>query len=92
MNPYNVLTSCKKLEKTNEQSLRYLKSDGWRHGHTDEGDYQGPLRVNLGSKMPSFPNDFVPAHQIISTIDFAFFAKNSVQSVMLLHFKGVIIR
>ena len=26
--PYGALTSCKKLEKTNEQSLRYLKMDG----------------------------------------------------------------
>ena len=25
--PYGTLTSCKKLEKTNEQSLRYLKTD-----------------------------------------------------------------
>ena len=26
--PYGVLTSCKILENTNEQSLRYLKTDG----------------------------------------------------------------
>ena len=25
--PYGDLTECKKLEKTNEQSLRYLKTD-----------------------------------------------------------------
>ena len=25
--PYDALTSCKKLDKTNEQSLRYLKTD-----------------------------------------------------------------
>ena len=25
--PYGALTSCKKLEKANEQSLRYLKTD-----------------------------------------------------------------
>ena len=25
--PYGALTSCKKLEKTNERSLRYLKTD-----------------------------------------------------------------
>ena len=35
--PYGVLTSCKKLEKTNERSLRYLKTetrtDTWTHGH-----------------------------------------------------------
>ena len=28
--PYGAITSCKKLEKNNEQSLRYLKTD---HGH-----------------------------------------------------------
>ena len=32
--PYGALTSCKKLEKTNEQSLRYLKTDGHTHGRT----------------------------------------------------------
>ena len=26
--PYGALTSCKKLQKTNEQSLRYSKTDG----------------------------------------------------------------
>ena len=26
--PYSALTSCKKLEKTIERSLRYLKTDG----------------------------------------------------------------
>ena len=31
--PYGALTSCKKLEKTNERSLRFLKTD--RHTHTD---------------------------------------------------------
>ena len=34
--PYGALTSCKKLEKTNELSLRYLKTDG-RIDH--RGDY-----------------------------------------------------
>ena len=33
--PYGALTSCKKLEKTNEQSLRYLKTDGRTDTHTD---------------------------------------------------------
>ena len=33
--PYGALTSCKKLEKTNEQSLRYLKTDGWTDERTD---------------------------------------------------------
>ena len=33
--PYGAVTSCKKLEQTNEQSLRYLKTD---HGpRTDHG-------------------------------------------------------
>ena len=38
--PYGVLTSCKKLEKTNEQSLEIFK-DGRTdtHTHTDKGDY-----------------------------------------------------
>ena len=35
--PYGALTSCKKLEKTNEQSLRYLKTD--TRTHTDKGHY-----------------------------------------------------
>ena len=33
--PYCALTSCKKLEKTNVRSLRYLKTDGRTHGQTD---------------------------------------------------------
>ena len=39
--PYGALTSCKNLEKNNERSLRYLKTDGWTtdrrtdHGRTD---------------------------------------------------------
>ena len=41
--PYGALTSCKKLEKTNERSLRYLKTDTRTDGrtdtHTDKGDY-----------------------------------------------------
>ena len=32
--PYGSLNSCKKLEKTNDQSLRYLKTDGHTHGLT----------------------------------------------------------
>ena len=31
LHPYGALTSCKKLEKSLEQSLRYLKAD---HGRT----------------------------------------------------------
>ena len=42
--PYGALISCKKLEKNNEESLRYLKrKDGPR---TDKGDYYGPLQKN----------------------------------------------
>ena len=38
--PYGTLTSCKKLGKSNEQSLRYLKTDGrTTDGPTDKGDY-----------------------------------------------------
>ena len=37
--PYGALTSCKKLEKTNEQSLKYLKTDGLTDRPTDKGDY-----------------------------------------------------
>ena len=38
--PYDALTSCKNLEKTNERSLRYLKTDKrtMDHGRTDKGD------------------------------------------------------
>ena len=32
--PYGALTSCKILEKTNEQSLRYLKTDIRTDTHT----------------------------------------------------------
>ena len=41
--PYGALTSYKKLEKTNEQSLRYSKSD---YGRTDHG--QGRFKDPLG--------------------------------------------
>ena len=44
--PYGALTSCKILEKTNEQSLTY---DGRTHGQG-----QGPLQVNLGSKIGNY--------------------------------------
>ena len=39
--PYGALTSCKKLEKTNEPSLRYLKTDHRQttDQRTDKGDY-----------------------------------------------------
>ena len=32
---YCPATSCKVSEKTNERSLRYLKTDGYTDGHTD---------------------------------------------------------
>ena len=54
--PYGALTSCKKLEKSLERSLKYLKTDGRTtdgrtdYGRTDMGDYIGPSRVNPGSK------------------------------------------
>ena len=47
--PYGALTLCKKLEKTNELFLRYLKTDGPQA--TDKADYYGPPRVDPGSKM-----------------------------------------
>ena len=39
--PYGALTSSKKLEKTIERSLRYLKTDGPTNvnGRMDKGDY-----------------------------------------------------
>ena len=50
--PYGALTSCNKLEKTNERSLRYLETDGPR---TMDGRTRtltkGPPRVNLRSKI-----------------------------------------
>ena len=45
LRPYDgALTSCKTLEKTNEQSQRYLKTDerttdGRTDGRMDKGDY-----------------------------------------------------
>ena len=33
--PYGALTSCKKLEKNNEWSPRYLESDGRTKGQTN---------------------------------------------------------
>ena len=35
--PYGALTSCKKLEKTNEQSLKYQKTDQRTDHRTDHG-------------------------------------------------------
>ena len=44
--PYGALTSCKKLEKTDE-----TVSEIFEDGLTDKCDCQGPSRVNPGSKM-----------------------------------------
>ena len=46
--PYGALTSCKKLEKSLERSLRYLKTDRLTDGLTDMGDYIGPLSGTPG--------------------------------------------
>ena len=47
--PYGALSSCKKLEKNNERSLRYLKTDhGLTDGRTNHG--QGRLLRTLLSK------------------------------------------
>ena len=43
---YGALTSCKKSEKINERSMKYLKTDQLTNGPTDKGDYWGPPRVN----------------------------------------------
>ena len=49
--PYGALTSCKKLEKSLERSLRYSKTDGPTDQRTNKVDYHGPHRVNPGSKI-----------------------------------------
>ena len=49
LHPYDALTSCKKLDKTNGQSLRYSKMDG--PTIDDRGDCIGSLRVNQGPKL-----------------------------------------
>ena len=50
--PYGALTSCKKLKKSLERSLRYLKTDQRTDGpRTDMSDYIGPSRVNPGPKQ-----------------------------------------
>ena len=49
---YGALTSCKKLDKTNERSLRYLKTDTHTHGRT-QGRTHGQgrlLRTPSGTK------------------------------------------
>ena len=60
--PCDSLTLCKKLEKTKEPSLRYLKTDhgphtngqtDW-HTRTDRGNYIGPPHINRGPKYLKF--------------------------------------
>ena len=46
---YGALTSCKKLEK-NKIFNDGPQTDGPTDRPTDKGDYQGPPRVNPGSK------------------------------------------
>ena len=65
--PYGALTSCKKLEKTNERSLRYLKTDTRTHRRTDgRKDGQGQLLRTHSSK---------PGVQNISITNFYFWAR-----------------
>ena len=58
MYPDGSLTSCKELEKTNELSLRYSKTDhgeGWTtDGWTTEmdmGDYNGPRNILFNENL-----------------------------------------
>ena len=56
--PYDALTLCKKLEKTNLQSLKYLKTDyrptdGPRK---DKGELYGPHCVNVRSNIVARSN------------------------------------
>ena len=47
--PYGALTSCKKLENTNEGSLRYLKTDRPRtNGWTTDGQTRAITKDPLG--------------------------------------------
>ena len=63
---YGALTSCKKLEKTNEQSLRYLKTDT----HTDG---QGRL-LRTPSGKPGVQNKFEhPQTSILSLLPIKIF-------------------
>ena len=50
---YGPLTSCKKLEKTNEPILRTLhhgQTDGQMDRRTDDTEFIGPSRCKRGSK------------------------------------------
>ena len=60
--PYGTLTSCKKLDKTNERSLRYLKTNGRTRAITK--DTLGYTGVQNGSVR------FQPLWFTIFTLDF----------------------
>ena len=49
--PYGTLTSCETSEKSNELSLRYLKTDGLTNRQTDKHEHYGTHWVNPLSKM-----------------------------------------
>ena len=49
--PYGALTSCKKIEKTNERSLRCLKTDGPRTNGRTRAITKDPLGRNRGPKL-----------------------------------------
>ena len=51
--PYGSLTSCKKLEKTNEQSLSYLKTDTHTNG---QGRLLRTTSGKLGVQNDKLPN------------------------------------
>ena len=55
MYPYGALNSCRKLEKSNELSLRYLKTNPHKDTYMDTQTRvitkEGPLLVNPGSKI-----------------------------------------
>ena len=62
--PYGALTSCRKLEKTNGQSPRYLKMDG----RTDRITTDGRTRVITKdpSRKPAVQNFFWKSYLEIS--------------------------
>ena len=49
--PLRCTNFMQKLEKNNEQSLRYFKTDQPTDQPTDKGDHWGPPRENPGSNM-----------------------------------------
>ena len=55
--PYGALTSCKKLEKTNEWSLRYLETEGPTDLGPPTTDGQGRL-LRTPTGKPVVQNDF----------------------------------